>query len=195
DSAVASGANASALGANTQATSANSVAIGNGSVANAPNTISFGSSGNERRLVNIAPGMSATDAVNLRQFEDGLDETLAKAEAYTDTVFNNGGSGGGSGNNGEVLERFGKQDKRINAMGAMSVASMAAASNIDNPECEHWRDCLGRGSLAAGVGHLEGETAAAVMYSQALPNGSISLGVSFVDGDVAPSLGVGFRLD
>jgi len=46
---------------------ANSVAIGAGSVANAPNTVSFGSSGNERRLTNVAAGINPTDAVNVSQ--------------------------------------------------------------------------------------------------------------------------------
>jgi trimeric autotransporter adhesin len=46
---------------------ANSVAIGAGSIAAAPNTASFGSPGNERRLTNVAAGINPTDAVNVSQ--------------------------------------------------------------------------------------------------------------------------------
>ena len=47
-----------------------SVAIGAGSVASAPNTVSFGSPGAERRLTNIAPGISPTDAATWGQVTD-----------------------------------------------------------------------------------------------------------------------------
>ncbi|KVE04664.1 ESPR-type extended signal peptide-containing protein, partial [Burkholderia anthina] len=61
------GPNALALGTNASATGNNSVALGNGSVALADNTVSVGSVGNERKIVNVAEGtLSATskDAVN-----------------------------------------------------------------------------------------------------------------------------------
>lgn len=45
----------------------NSVAIGTGSIASEPNTVSFGSAGNERRLTNVAPGINGTDAANMNQ--------------------------------------------------------------------------------------------------------------------------------
>jgi trimeric autotransporter adhesin len=47
----------------------NSGAIGANSVASDPNTVSFGSAGNERRLTNVAPGANGTDAVNLNQLD------------------------------------------------------------------------------------------------------------------------------
>jgi autotransporter adhesin len=50
-----------------QSAGTNAVAIGAGSVASAPNTVSFGTAGNERRLTNVAPGVNPTDAVNLNQ--------------------------------------------------------------------------------------------------------------------------------
>ncbi|WP_423221444.1 YadA-like family protein [Burkholderia contaminans] len=43
------------------------MAIGAGSIASEPNTVSFGSQGNERRLTNVAPGVNGTDAVNMNQ--------------------------------------------------------------------------------------------------------------------------------
>ena len=45
----------------------NSVAIGANSVADAPNTVSFGSPGNDRRLTNVAAGVNSTDAANYGQ--------------------------------------------------------------------------------------------------------------------------------
>jgi autotransporter adhesin len=45
----------------------NAVAIGANSVADAPNTVSFGSPGNERRLTNVAAGVNNTDAANFGQ--------------------------------------------------------------------------------------------------------------------------------
>jgi autotransporter adhesin len=59
-----------AIGAGAQATGDRSVAIGQGSVASDPNTASFGTPGQERRLTNVAPGVNATDAVNMSQLKD-----------------------------------------------------------------------------------------------------------------------------
>lgn len=59
--------NAVALGYMASASASGSVAIGNNSVANVANTVSFGSVGNERRLVNVAAGTvssTSTDAIN-----------------------------------------------------------------------------------------------------------------------------------
>ncbi len=47
----------------------NSVALGTGSVANEENTISVGSSTNQRRITNVAAGVNATDAVNVSQLK------------------------------------------------------------------------------------------------------------------------------
>ncbi len=49
------------------ASGADAVAIGQGSVASAANTVSFGSAGNERRLTNVAAGVAPTDGVNVSQ--------------------------------------------------------------------------------------------------------------------------------
>ncbi|MCH9692455.1 MAG: hypothetical protein K0U59_10425 [Gammaproteobacteria bacterium] len=219
---TASGNNSIALGRNVTAGSTRSIAIGQnasvnvatpidgavalgaGSVANEANTVSIGGPTIERRIVNLAPGISANDAVNMQQFEDGLsntvntqqfedglEETLAKANAYTDDAL--AGGNNGSNGNGISSQAFAKQDRRISAMGAMTAASMSAAANIRHRSCETWRSCLKHGSFAAGVGHLEDKIGGAVMFSQSLPHqGSISLGVTFADGEVASSLGIGF---
>src|SRR5690606_5448311 len=76
DDTVAVGRNARALaadgiaiGRNTEVGSAaaNAVAIGNGAVATEADTVSFGDAGSERRLVRVAAGTAATDAVNVAQ--------------------------------------------------------------------------------------------------------------------------------
>jgi len=46
------------------------VAIGVNSVASTPNSVSFGTPGNERRLMNVAPAILPTDAPNLSQVKD-----------------------------------------------------------------------------------------------------------------------------
>ena len=56
-----------ALGSRAQVLAQNAVAIGSGSVADQADTVSFGSVGAERRLVNIAAGVDSTDAVNMSQ--------------------------------------------------------------------------------------------------------------------------------
>lgn len=59
--------NAVALGYMASASASGSVAIGNNSIANVANTVSFGSVGSERKLVNVAGGAvtaTSTDAVN-----------------------------------------------------------------------------------------------------------------------------------
>lgn len=60
-------ANGTTLGNGASVTAANSVAIGTGSVANQANSVSMGAVGNERRVTNVAAGVSATDAVNVSQ--------------------------------------------------------------------------------------------------------------------------------
>ncbi|SAK41261.1 hemagglutinin [Caballeronia pedi] len=65
--AVASGVDSTAQGNGAIAAGANSVALGSGSVANEDNTVSVGSQGNERRITNVAPGVSGTDAANMNQ--------------------------------------------------------------------------------------------------------------------------------
>src|SRR5690606_1812384 len=81
---VAAGSLGVALGADATVTASGAVALGQGSVADEADTVSVGSAGNERRLVNVADGSAATDAVNLGQLEAGDASTLASAQAYVD---------------------------------------------------------------------------------------------------------------
>jgi autotransporter adhesin len=64
--------NGTALGnaASVATAASNSVALGAGSRATIANTISVGTVGNERRIVNVAAGTADTDAVNVSQLRD-----------------------------------------------------------------------------------------------------------------------------
>jgi autotransporter adhesin len=62
------------------------VALGAGSVANQADTVSVGSAGDERRIVNVAPGTAPTDAVNLSQLTQSAASTLAQAKTYTNQI-------------------------------------------------------------------------------------------------------------
>jgi autotransporter adhesin len=84
---TATGTDAVAIGANAQASGNNSVALGANSVANESNTASVGSVGNERRVTNVAPGQSGTDAANMNQVnalrnEVGQNMTALQRSAY-----------------------------------------------------------------------------------------------------------------
>jgi hypothetical protein len=57
-----------------------SVALGRGSVATEANTVSVGSVGNERRIVNLAPGVNPTDAVNVSQLNTVDQKTRVNAK-------------------------------------------------------------------------------------------------------------------
>jgi len=61
---------ASALGYRASATGENSVALGSHSVADVANTVSVGSSNQQRRIVNVAAGTQANDAVNVTQLQN-----------------------------------------------------------------------------------------------------------------------------
>ena len=64
---LASAPNSTAIGQLAQATAVNAVALGLGSVADQADTVSVGKAGAMRRIVNVAPGIVGTDAVNVDQ--------------------------------------------------------------------------------------------------------------------------------
>ncbi|MBK5048742.1 YadA-like family protein [Paraburkholderia domus] len=72
-----------AIGGGAKASAPNSVAIGEGSVADQSNTVSVGSAGNERRITNVAAGQAPTDAVNMQQFQGGMNEIARNAYSGT----------------------------------------------------------------------------------------------------------------
>ncbi|WP_175872567.1 YadA-like family protein [Burkholderia sp. BCC0397] len=78
--AVASGENSTSLGQGASATGNGSVAIGQGSVATEANTVSFGNGTEEgnRRLVNIADGINASDAATKGQLDRAMESVDAR---------------------------------------------------------------------------------------------------------------------
>ncbi len=87
---LASGLGSTALGAFSTALGDNSVALGNRSTANEELTVSVGNAIGtplnpifQRRLVNVAAGTGAFDAVNLSQLNSTSAATLASANAFT----------------------------------------------------------------------------------------------------------------
>ncbi|MFM0729827.1 YadA-like family protein [Paraburkholderia sediminicola] len=72
-----------AIGGGAKASAPNSVAIGEGSVADQSNTVSVGSAGNERRITNVAAGQAPGDAVNMQQFQGGMNEIARNAYSGT----------------------------------------------------------------------------------------------------------------
>ncbi len=94
----AQGKDSVAIGSVSIAAADNSVALGTGSVADEENTISVGSSTNQRRITNVAAGKNATDAVNVAQLkssEAGGVRYDTKADGSID--YSNITLGGGNG--------------------------------------------------------------------------------------------------
>lgn len=83
---VANGAGNVALGNGAQAIGANSVALGGGSIANQDNTVSVGAVGLERRIVNVAAGTQANDAVNVAQLNGEADNRANADAVLLDTI-------------------------------------------------------------------------------------------------------------
>ncbi|HCN1627189.1 TPA: YadA-like family protein [Escherichia coli] len=94
----AQGKDSVAIGSGSIAAADNSVALGTDSVADEENTISVGSSTNQRRITNVAAGVNATDAVNVSQLkssEAGGVRYDTKADGSID--YSNITLGGGNG--------------------------------------------------------------------------------------------------
>ncbi|MFL9900252.1 YadA-like family protein [Paraburkholderia fungorum] len=83
NAAQAIGNSSVAIGGGAKASAPNSVAIGEGSVADLSNTVSVGSAGNERRITNVAAGQAPSDAVNMQQFQGGMNEMARNAYSGT----------------------------------------------------------------------------------------------------------------
>jgi autotransporter adhesin len=157
DAAVAIGAGASASGRD-------SVAIGNGSVADRDREYSVGAPGQERVVSNVAPGVRPTDAVNLQQLEQGLQD----ARDYTDV-------------------RVHELDRRLDRMGAITAAYAGMATNTaglagDNRVGAGVGAQNGRTALAVGYQRILGTR----------KNVSVSLGGAFSGSDQSVSAGAGF---
>ncbi len=68
-----SGSNTFVLGNNVTTTANDAVLLGSGSTATEDHVVSVGSEGNERKIVNVAAGVHDTDAVNVVQLKENLE--------------------------------------------------------------------------------------------------------------------------
>lgn len=166
DSSVAAGAAGGvALGQNASVTTGatGSVAIGQDSVADEADTVSVGSSGNERRVTNVADGVNATDAVNVQQ--------LQQFSASTSGAIN-------------------RLDSRIDNLSRdafSGIAAVAAIAGIPAPAQGK------RTSLGIGYGNYKGENAIAVGFkSDITDNIRITTAIAHSNSDVTTSAGVGW---
>ena len=69
-----------ALGDNISTTANNAVVLGSGSTATRDNVVSVGSEGAERQIINVAPGVAGTDAVNVNQLNSMRSEMSQEAK-------------------------------------------------------------------------------------------------------------------
>ena len=133
-----------------------------------------GPSGAPVRMSNLADGVELSDAVTVRQLNEGMRRAVSDAASYTDMR----------------LAMVGLQMGRLrNELNAGTAGSMAAAGlpQISEP---------GRGMMAMGVGYYEGQTAIALGYSIATPSGGAVLraGATYDSaGRMGVNGGVGWR--
>lgn len=149
--AIASGVNSTAIGTGAHALADTSIAIGYGSIADRAGTVSVGSMGAERQIASVADGVSATDAVNLRQLQSGMSLATANANAYTDLRFS----------------QFDAGLRQLRADAEAGTAASMAMSGI--PQSME----PGGGMFGMGVSTWQGEHAVAMGVSKASDNGRL----------------------
>ena len=114
-------------------------------------TLTLGGPGGTGSTVvrNVAAGKAPTDAVNVQQLQDGMAQTLGKANGYTDSRFQ------------QVKEDawVARREARGGTAAAMAMAGMPQAY------------LPGANMLSAGVGSFQGEAAMAVGLSGVTDNG------------------------
>lgn len=164
--ATASGEKSSALGSNSLAVGKNAVALGAGSVADRDDSVSVGREGGERQIVNVAPGVAGTDAVNvnqLRELGQGLNQQVAG-----------------------VRNDMQRMDSRMSA----GIAAAMAVASLPQP----YRP--GKSMVAIGGATWRGETGVAIGVSTISRNGEWIVkgnATSTSRGDYGASVGVGFQ--
>ncbi len=168
-------ATAIGAGAHVMAGADNSVAIGANSVATDPNTVSFGSPGNERRLTNVADGLSATDAATVGQVNAAEASAVTQANAYTDTRAN--------ALQNQINANQWKVNGHFSAMAAMTDIPQAVTA--------------GSGLIGVGVGSTGGQAGIAIGGSKIFSGGHIiakgSFGMSTRGGYTTVGAGLGWQ--
>ncbi|WP_439899852.1 YadA family autotransporter adhesin [Paraburkholderia phymatum] len=176
----ATGTNAVAIGGNAKATADNSVALGANSVADRANTVSVGAKGSERQIANVAAGTEATDAVNVSQLNETVQNAMGNmpagmtAKDYTD-------------------QRFNTMQNTVNQVAKNSYAGIAAAMAMPNLTPSG----PGKTVVAAGAGSYKSGSAVGVgvtyrsVDSKWLVNGALSV-TSTGDAGVRAQVGYEF---
>ena len=146
---TASGNNSTAVGSGSSATGDNSVAIGAGSVASTSNAVSVGSPGNERTITNVANGVNATDAVNVGQLGEAINQAENWSKDYVD-------------------QRFQTVDRQLNQVGNRANAGIASAMALASMPQAYQPN---QSSAAVSLGAFHGETGIAVGVSTITESG------------------------
>ncbi|ECX8488452.1 YadA-like family protein [Salmonella enterica] len=168
--AVATGDYSTSIGANSKATHSNSVALGYNSVTDRDNSVSVGSAGHERQITNVAAGTADTDAANVGQLKQGINNSYQ----YTNNKFN------------DLKNMVDDQKDKLSA----GIAGAMAMAGLPQP----YQPGASMVGLAGGT--YQGESAIALGVSTISDNGKwvtkIS-GTTNSQGDVGAAVGVGYQ--
>jgi autotransporter adhesin len=137
-------------------------------------SVTFNPGGQAAVLHNVAPGVAATDAVNVQQLSDGLSKTLASANSYTDQRL--------AGISFD-LTRF-RRDANAGTAGALAAAGLPQAFEP------------GRGMIAFGAGTYQGQSAFALGLSRVMDDGHtvVKAGASYdTQEHLGANVGFGFQ--
>ena len=159
-------------GAQVQAEAPNAVALGSNSIADRAGTVSVGAPGSERAIANVANGTADTDAVNVRQMNQGVQS----AKDYTDS---------------KVADVWNTINRDVDQMNRQVNRGIAAASALVNVTPY----LPGRTAVNAGVASYRGEAALGVGLSRWSDNGrfNFNAGVSAAkDDEPVYRVGVGY---
>ncbi|QUT05031.1 YadA-like family protein [Sphingobium phenoxybenzoativorans] len=138
-------------------------------------SVTLGSGDTPVALHNIAPGVSATDAVNVAQLDAGMSGAISQANAYTDARI-------------AALSfdlRKISRDANAGTAGALAVAGLPQTMET------------GRGMLAMAAGTFQGQHAMAIGFSKASDNGRtvVKAGATYNSrGQVGANVGIGWQL-
>lgn len=168
--AAASGDYSTSIGANSKASHNNSVALGSNSVTDRDNSVSVGSVGNTRQITNVTAGTADTDAVNVGQLKQGVNNSYQ----YTNQKFN------------DLKNMVDDQKDKLSA----GVAGAMAMAGLPQP----YQPGASMVGLAGGT--YQGQSAIALGVSTISDNGKWVTklsGTTNSQGDVGAAVGVGYQ--
>ncbi|WP_414491808.1 ESPR-type extended signal peptide-containing protein [Stenotrophomonas maltophilia] len=151
-----------AAGAGAEAQADNSVALGAGSLADRENTVSVGREGAERQITHVAAGTQATEAVNVAQLQQGVQD----AKVYADE---------------RVQDAWSGMERRLDQVNRQANRGIAAAAALA-PMTPY---LPGKTTINANLANYRSETAMGVGVSRWSDNGRVNVngGASMARGD------------